>query len=822
VRPRFLRHACRPLIVALTLAATLVPQAWPASATAPNVQKLGDFGWKQVLGTSTMLHLGAEVQNNDTALDASDVSVKFNLLRSDNSLIGTESTESGVVADVLSHGGERSPVETTIPMPLGYDHYTVTTPPSAGPSATPPDHNFAVSLAPCSDLSDHWHICGTITNLNSVAVNWVRVIFTYYADSTNTSIVDGDSYDIPTDAQSSLAAGASYQFEDVRLASAPDWGGIAAFGESKTTAPEAPIAVAATAGNQQAMVSWQAPSNGGNAMTSYTVVSSPDGISLTVPSSQTSATINGLRNGVAYTFTVTATNGVGTSYPSAPSGAVVPATVPDAPSNVSAAAGNASATVTWTAPFNEGSAITSYTVTSSPAGGTATVPGSAFKAVVSGLSNGTSYTFTVSATNGVGTGPASPASNSVTPLGPPGAPTSVAAAAGNAQATVSWAAPADNGGTPITKYTVTAAPGGQTASTNDGTTLSATVTGLSNGVTYRFTVVAHNQVGDGPASSPSNAVTPSSGRPPAWQAPDNLGGGTFYTPTGVAMGSQRVDAFVVGTDRQLWHSWHDGGGWHWEPLGGLLTSSTAVISRSAGSIDVFARGGDNALWYLSYSSGRWSSWQKVGGLLASEPAAISVDGSSIDVFVQGTDNGLWQAHFSGSGWSWSGHLGVLSAAPSVASPGSGELDAFVRGSDSTLWYWTNDTSNRLANPGWYPAGGRLAAKPAALGSPGRLDVAVEGVDSSIWHWSSTSSWEPVGGLALGGVSDVSWGSPRIDLFVRGTDNGLWHAWTTGSGWQWQPLGVQLSAVPSAVSGGVNMLDVFYRQPTGSLGHIAFN
>src|SRR6185437_4202699 len=93
---------------------------------------------------------------------------------------------------------------------------------------------------------------------------------------------------------------------------------------------------------------------------------------------------------------------------------------PGAPTGVSATAGNGSATVSWTAPSSNGSPITSYTVTpyiGSTAQAPVTVTGSppATSAQVTGLTNGTSYTFTVSAANAIGTGQASAQSNAVTP-----------------------------------------------------------------------------------------------------------------------------------------------------------------------------------------------------------------------------------------------------------------------------------------------------------------------------------------------------------------------------------------------------------------------
>jgi len=200
-------------------------------------------------------------------------------------------------------------------------------------------------------------------------------------------------------------------------------------------------------------------------------------------------------------------------------------TVPGAPTIGTATRGNAQATVPFTAPAsNGGSAITSYTATSSPGGFTAS--GASSPLVVTGLTNGTAYTFTVTATNAIGTGAASAASNSVTPATVPGAPTIGTAVAGNAQADVAFTAPGSNGGSAITSYTATSSPGGFNAS---GASSPITVTGLSNGTAYTFTVTATNAVGTGSASSASNSVTPAGGTSTALLHFDGTNGSTTMT-----------------------------------------------------------------------------------------------------------------------------------------------------------------------------------------------------------------------------------------------------------------------------------------------------
>jgi hypothetical protein len=279
------------------------------------------------------------------------------------------------------------------------------------------------------------------------------------------------------------------------------------FKTSPLTTPGAPTIGVATAGNAQATVIFAAPaSDGGSPITGYTATSSPGG--LTGTGTANPIIVLGLTNGTAYTFTVTATNANGTGPASSASNSVTPSaslTTPGAPTGVSATTGYEKATVTFTAPVNNGgSSITGYTVTSSPGGFTGN--GTSSPITVTGLPALIAYTFTVTATNAIGTGPASSASNSVTPTTVPGAPTIGAATSGSTQATVAFTAPANDGGSAILGYTVTSSPG---SITGTGTSSPITVTGLTNGTACTFTVVATNINGNSAPSAASNSVTPS-------------------------------------------------------------------------------------------------------------------------------------------------------------------------------------------------------------------------------------------------------------------------------------------------------------------------
>ena len=276
---------------------------------------------------------------------------------------------------------------------------------------------------------------------------------------------------------------------------------------------DAPTNVLGTPGDQYVDVTWTAPNDEGSAITSYTVISNPGGFSATVYGSPplTEARVGALANGTPYTFTVYAVNSVGNGLASAPSPSYTPIAVPGAPTNVTATPGNASASVSWTAPLNDGGGVTSYIVypdplDSPPVYGFGNPPNTTFP--VSGLTNGTSYTFTVKAHNAAGDSASSEPSSSIVPFTVPDAPTITMVTSGNEQVIISWDEPNDRG-SGITSYTVTSDPGSYTATvTGTPPIRTAAVTGLTNGTSYTFTVVAHNAGGDGSPSSASSSAIP--------------------------------------------------------------------------------------------------------------------------------------------------------------------------------------------------------------------------------------------------------------------------------------------------------------------------
>jgi uncharacterized repeat protein (TIGR01451 family) len=241
------------------------------------------------------------------------------------------------------------------------------------------------------------------------------------------------------------------------------------------------------------------------------------------------------------------------------------ATIPDPPNNASAAPGDGLAVVSWS--VGGGGTPTSFTVHNSFASNGLTVPDVTVSAAagstvvptvvtVTGLINGASYQFEISASNSFGTSPFSVPSNLVSPhvVTVPTAPATVVASPANAAASVAWTTPVSNGGSPITSYTVTAFASGVASASALvlAPATSTVVSGLTNGTTYTFTVHATNAAGNSPESLPSNAVTPNLPLGPtdmaitmAGPGTVNAGGNVSYTLTVSNLGPNYAPSLVT-------------------------------------------------------------------------------------------------------------------------------------------------------------------------------------------------------------------------------------------------------------------------------------
>jgi len=280
-------------------------------------------------------------------------------------------------------------------------------------------------------------------------------------------------------------------------------------GDSSPAAPPAPTGVTATAGDGSASIGWTAVTGATGYNIYYsTTTPVPKATATKITGVTSPRVVTGLTNGTTYFFVVTAVNAIGESADSTQVSATPALAPPPAPTNVSAAPGALEVTVRW----DNVAGATSYNIYYSTTSGVTKANGNKLAnrispSIVTGLLNGTTYYFVVTAVNAAGEGVESgQASAAPTAAPPPPAPTSVSATAGVHLATVSW--PLVTGATsyniyfdnttPVTKATINKVTG-VTTSPKD-------VTGLANGKTYYFRVTALNANGESDVSNEASAI----------------------------------------------------------------------------------------------------------------------------------------------------------------------------------------------------------------------------------------------------------------------------------------------------------------------------
>ena len=420
---------------------------------------------------------------------------------------------------------------------------------------------------------------------------------------------------------------------------------------------------------------------------------------------------------------------------------VVASSAPGSPTGVVATAGNAQASISWSAPSSNGGAtISGYTVTSSPsvtapAGCTNT---SNLSCTFTGLTNGTSYTFTVVAINSVGTSNSSSASTAVTPITTPGAPTGASATASYKQAAVSWTAPASNGGSAITGYTVTSSPSvtaplGCTNTAN----LSCTFTGLTAGTAYTFTVIAINAAGNSSASTASSSATPFGD---CVVTPTSAGGYKTYVFTSVGLcgwtvpsGASRIEAAAVG----------GGGGAAFGSLGGgggggrvIITDSPLTVSPGDVVIIKVGKGGDGG-YNLTQASWTFGS--------NGDPSSIKVGSTEYSASGGGAGGGGPTPVVGSTGGSGGGGAGT-------ASPKAGGAKDSSTISGITAYGNNGGTGNSSAG-----GGGGGAGTAGGTGGAGGNGISVWGttVGGGGGGWASGTGGTGGGGASGSGTANAA-------------------------------------------------------------------
>ncbi|MGY1825867.1 fibronectin type III domain-containing protein [Blastococcus sp. SYSU DS0541] len=243
----------------------------------------------------------------------------------------------------------------------------------------------------------------------------------------------------------------------------------------------------------------------------------------------TAVSLDGLEAGASYEIMIEAYNGRwsaaqsvgsivvgsggGTTTPTDPTTPTEPSTAPAAPTGLAAeGTGLDSVTVTWAASPAE-DAVTSYTVTATAASGepvTLPVTAPATSATLTGLGSGTVYDITLTATNSIGTGAAAgPVQATTLSTAAPSSTTVSRVISGHERVTMEWlAATPGNSASPVTGYELSATPvdstgtaTGESVTASVGAVTTGTISGLTNGTTYRLDVVAVAGESRGPAAT---------------------------------------------------------------------------------------------------------------------------------------------------------------------------------------------------------------------------------------------------------------------------------------------------------------------------------
>ena len=424
--------------------------------------------------------------------------------------------------------------------------------------------------------------------------------------ATITGLTNGQSYQVQVRATNSVG---NSQWSNSRSAT------------PAAQAPSKPVVPTLAVGNAQLTVSWVAPANNGASISDYDVRyragNSGSWTDANYNGTGTGTTISSLANGTGYQVQVRARNSVGWGgwSDSASATPAAPATVPAKPTGFTATPGDGQVALAWTNPND--ATITSWQVRRKTTGGYGswtTIPSSSSTTIshtVSGLTNGTAYTFQVRARNLTGNGPPSDGA-SATPAAVPSKPGAPSLTVGNAQLEVSWVAPAANGAS-ISDYDVryragNSGPWTEWNDTDTGTTIGATITGLTNGQSYQVQVRATNSVGNSQWSN-SRSATPAAQAPSKPVVPTLAVGNAQLTVSWVAPAANGASI----SDYDVRYRAGNSGSWTDANYNGTGTSTT---------ISSLANGTGYQVQVRARNSVGWGGWSDSASATPAAPATV--------------------------------------------------------------------------------------------------------------------------------------------------------------------------------------------------------
>ena len=419
--------------------------------------------------------------------------------------------------------------------------------------------------------------------------------------------------------------------------------------------PNAPTFKTVTPSEQQVTVTWTA----GTTPPTYPITDYQTQYSLDsgttwatfagATSVSTTENVTGLQNGTSYLFQTRALNTLGWGPWSISSTPTTPSSAPDAPSMVTSvvvsdlSAQNA-LQIAWVAGVsNGGNPVLNYSLQRSSDNGTTwststSVAASSTTATVTGLTGGITYIFKVSATNAAGTSAWSAPSVGTIAVSWPSTPINVAVAIGDTTLTANWSAPANTSVAAITGYVVAVSSvNGTSTLTVTNSTLTATFTGLQNGVAYTTTITAKSAAGYG-STSTSTGITATPGPAPTY--PYNLSGApsadrqvtfNWFAPA-LGVGAGAVDSYEVQTSSDNGQTWVADG----TTLAGVLTLTLSGLS--AGVSYVFRVRAHNSTGW-----GVWSS-SSAGIVAATTPSApqtpsVTISNTTATVTITANSSG---------------------------------------------------------------------------------------------------------------------------------------------------------------------------------------